>query len=159
MTAQQIGSRIAVKSALIGIAIAYLIMATLLGLDEGISGLFWILEFDYWQNLLLGALGLILMGFIFGRMAGTEIIERKRNHRWVGIKYGFITLITGTIIGSTVGFIQEGFDNIGTLDDPIEDYYFKPLFWVMIVGSIPVILVGLWLGSRIKKIGAQIKGI
>lgn len=159
MTAQRIGSRIAVKSTLIGIAIAYMIMATLIGLDEGIVGLLWITEFDYWPNLLLGASGLVIMGFVFGRMAGVEIIERKKNHSWVGIKYGFITLITGTIIGSTVGFIQEGLDNIGTLDNPFEDYYFKPLFWIIVVGSIPVILIGLWLGSRIKKVGAQINGI
>lgn len=151
MTAQQIGSRIAVKSALIGVATAYLIMATLIGLDEGISGILWILEVDYWPNLLLGTFGLTLMGSIFGRIAGTEIIERKKDYSWVGIKYGFITLITGTIIGSTMGFLQEGLDNIGTHDNPFEDYYFKPLFWVLIFGSIPVVFVGLWFGSQIKK--------
>ncbi|WP_170148078.1 hypothetical protein [Marinoscillum furvescens] len=153
MTSQQIGSRIAVKSALIGIAIAYLIMSTLIGLDEGITAIFWLAEVDYWPHLLFGAFSLTLMGSIFGRLAATEIIERKKDHSWVGIKYGFLTLITGTLIGSTVGFLQEGLDNIGTPDNPFEDYYFKPLFWVIIFGSIPVLLVGLWFGRTIKKAG------
>lgn len=153
MTAQQLGSRIAVKSALIGIVIAYLIMSTLIGLDEGITAIFWLVDVDYWPNLLFGAFALTLMGFIFGRLAGTEIIERKKDHSWVGIKYGFLTLLTGTLIGSTMGFLQEGLDNIGTLDNPFEDYYFKPLYWVTIFGSIPVVLVGLWFGQAIKKAG------
>jgi len=157
MTARQIGSRIAIKSTLIGIVIAYLIMTSLIALDEGLMAILWILEVDYWPNLLLGAIGLTFMGFVFGRMAGTEIIEKKKDHSWVGIKYGFITLITGTLIGSTLGFLQEGLDNIGTHDNPFEDYYFKPLFWVVIFGLIPVILVGLWFGSTIKKHEKKIK--
>lgn len=151
MTAKQIGSRIAVRSALIGIATAYLIMTTLIGLDEGITAIFWISDVDYWPNLLLGAVGLILMGYLFGQRAGIEIIEKRKDYSWVGIKYGFFTLLTGTLIGSTLGFLQEGIDNIGTHDNPFEDYYFKPLFWVTVFGLIPVVLVGLWFGKQIKK--------
>ena len=58
--------------------IAYLIITSLIALDEGLMTVFWILEIDYWQNLLLGAIGLILMAYIFGRMAGNAIIEKKR---------------------------------------------------------------------------------
>ncbi len=159
MTAQQIGSRIAVKSTLMGIGAAYLIMATLVGLDSGIKGVIWILEVDYWENLLLGGFGLTLMGYLFGRIAGVEIIQRKKNHKWVGIKYGYLTLLTGTIIGSTLGFIQEGLDNIGTQASPFEDYYFKPLFLVTIFGSIPVVLIGVWFGRTIKKVGKEEQGI
>jgi len=155
MTAKQIGSRIAIKSALIGIVTAYSIMAILIGLDEGITAILWVLDINYWPNLLLGALGLLLMGYLFGQRAGIEIIEQKKDYSWVGIKYGFITLITGTLIGSTLGFLQEGLDNIGTYDNPFEDYYFKPLFWVMIFGLVPVVLVGLWFGRKIKKVSAK----
>ncbi len=95
------------------------------------------------------------MAYVFGRMAGTEIIKRKKDHNWVGIKYGFTTLFTGTVIGSTMGFIQEGLESIGTQDNPFEDYYFKPLFWVMLFGSIPVVLVGRWFGRTIKVIGER----
>jgi hypothetical protein len=74
-----------------------------------------------------------------------------------GIKYGLLTLLLGTLIGSTVGFIEEGIDNIGTQDDPFYDYYFKPLYWVTTFGIIPVILVGLWFGRQIKKQGLKIR--
>lgn len=151
MTAKQIGSRIGIRSAMIGVGIAYLIMAILLGLDNGAEGVLWIFEVDYWPNLLLGATGLILMSHLFGQRAGIEIIERKKGYRWVGIKYGFIILITATLIGSTLGFLQEGLDRIGTVDNPFEDYYFKPLLWVTIFGIIPVIIVGVWFGWQIKK--------
>ena len=141
------------KAALIGITIAYLIMALLVFGSEGMAAFLWLAEVDYWPNLLLGAFALTLMAYVFGRMAGTEIIERKKDHSWVGIKYGFLTLITGTLIGSTMGFLQEGLDNIGTPDNPFEDYYFKPLFWVILFGSIPVVLVGIWFGRTVHRVG------
>ena len=153
---RHIGSCIAVKAALVGILIAYLMMTGLIASDKGLIAFLWLFEFHYWLNLLLGASGLVLMSYLFGRQAGIEIIERKRNYSIVGIKYGYAILITGTLIGSTLGFIQEGIDNLGTKDDPIEDYYFKPLFWVIIAGSIPVNLVGLWFGRKIRKEGLKL---
>ena len=71
-------------------------------------------------------------------------------------KYGLITLVTGTLIGSSVGFIQEGIDNIGGFSNPFYDYYFKPLYWVTMFGLIPVVIVGLWFGRQIKKQGLKI---
>jgi hypothetical protein len=65
----------------------------------------------------------------------------------MGVKYGFLTLLTATLIGSSVGFIQEGVGKYNAL----YDYYFKPLYWVTMFGIIPVLLVGLWFGRQIKK--------
>ena len=153
MTPKQIGSQIAIKSTLIGLVIAYLIMSILIGFDDGFSALLWITKIDFWPNLLLGVFGLISMGYLFGQRAGVEILEKNKNYSWIGIKYGFIILVTGTLIGSTLGFIEEGLDNIGTHENPFFDYYFKPLYWVLIFGTIPVLIVGFWFGKTIKKHG------
>jgi hypothetical protein len=157
--AKQIGQRLAIKSGLIGIAIAYLIYAgvlTLLG-DSFFSALLWISRVDYAANTIIGAVGLLAMAYLFGQLAGTEILIKKWNDTFVGIKYGLLTLWTATIIGSTLGFLQEGLDNIGSPDEPFFDYYFKPLYWVTMFGLIPAIVVGVWFGGQIRKRGLKMR--
>ena len=65
----------------------------------------WVFNFEYRPNLLLGATGLVVMAYFFGQRAGIEIIKQKKDHRRVGVKYGFLTLIMGIIIGSTLAFM------------------------------------------------------
>lgn len=123
---------------------------------ELLKAVFWIFEVEFWYSLLVGAIGLLTMAYIFGRFAGVEILIKKRNELLTGIKYGLLILVTGTLIGSSVGFIQEGIDNFGGVTNPIYDYYFKPMYWVTIYGIVPVIIVGLWFGRQIKKQGLKI---
>src|SRR6478609_355216 len=158
--ARKIGQLLALKSGLIGIALAYLTFSGVLILVGGplLPGLLWIFNVDYAINTIVGALGLLTMGYFFGGMAGSEILIKNRNYSLIGIMCGILTLLTGTIIGSTLGFIQEGLDNIGTPDDPFFDYYFKPLYWVTIFGVIPASLVGLWFGKKIKRKGLLLTG-
>lgn len=152
-TAKRIGQRLAIKSGLIGIFIAYVFFGwiTYSWKKDLIQALFWIIDVEFDLYLLIGATGLLLMAYIFGGMAGVEIIIENRNEKLTGIKYGFFTLVAGTIIGSSVGFLQEGVDNIGGFSNPFYDYYFKPLYWVCIFGILPVIAVGSWFGIQIKK--------
>ncbi len=157
-TAKQIGQRLAIKSGLIGLLIAYSIFGGLLyswGMELW-KAVFWIFDVEFWYSLIVGAIGLMTMAYIFGRLAGVEILIKKRNELLTGIKYGLLTLVTGTLIGSSVGFIQEGIDNFGGFTNPIYDYYFKPMYWVTIYGIVPVIIVGLWFGRQIKRQGLKI---
>ena len=157
-TAKHIGQRLAIKSGLIGLLIAYSIFGGLLyswGM-ELLKAVFWIFEVEFWYSLLVGAIGLLTLAYIFGRFAGVEILIKKRNELLTGIKYGLLILVTGTLIGSSVGFIQEGIDNFGGFTNPFYDYYFKPMYWVTIYGIVPVIIVGLWFGRQIKKQGLKI---
>lgn len=157
-TAKQIGQRLAIKSGLIGIMIAYAIMAWMISWDANLNkAVFWIADVDFGFNVLVGAIGLLTMAYFFGQLAGVEILVKKKNEKWTGIKYGFLTLTTGTLIGSSVGFIQEGMDDTGGFSNPIYDYYFKPLWWVTIFGTVPVIIVGAWFGRQIKKQGEKVK--
>jgi hypothetical protein len=148
-TAGQIGARLALKSGLIGLLIAYVIFGGLIYSWDSdlLKALFWITDVEFWYHLVIGSIGLLTMAMMFGHFAGVDILIKQRNELWTGVKYGFFTLITGTIVGSSVGFIQEGIGN----SDGLFDYYFKPLYWVTIFGIIPVIVVGLWFGRQIKK--------
>ncbi len=159
-TAKKIGQRLAIKSALIGIVVAYIIFGGLIfSWDLKIfKAIFWIFDVHFWYHLLIGAFGLLIMAYLFGQQAGVEIILKNRNELLTGIKYGFFTLLLGTLIGSTVGFIEEGIDNIGDFGNPFFDYYFKPMYWVTIFGIVPVVIVGIWFGRQIKKQGLNIQG-
>src|SRR5690554_6323299 len=136
--AKNIGQRLAIKSALIGLIIAYIIFGGLIySWDEKLlKALFWIFDVEFWYHLLIGAIGLLTMAYFFGQLAGVEILVKRRNELLTGVKYGLITLLTGTLIGSSFGFIQGGLDNIGGFSNPFYDYYFKPLYWVTIFGII-----------------------
>ena len=155
--ARQIGKRLAIKSALIGLLIAYVTFGGLLyswGMKL-IKAALWITDVEFAFHLVVGAFGLLAMAYLFGQLAAIDILIKKRNELWTGIKYGIIILVTGTLIGSSVGFIEEGIDNLGKYGNPIYDYYFKPMYWIMIFGIVPVIIVGLWFGRQIKKQGQK----
>ena len=156
-TAKRIGRNIAIKSGLIGLCIAYLLFAVMmLSWDADYKkALFWIFDVEFKFHLFIGAVGLLTMAYLFGQLAGVEILIKRRNYLLTGVKYGILTLITGTLIGSSVGFLQEGIDNIGGFSNPFYDYYFKPLYWVTMFGIIPAIIIGLLFGHQIKSQGQK----
>jgi hypothetical protein len=150
--AKHIGQRLAIQSVLVGILIAYLIMMYLKWENsEMLNSILWIKDDNYAFNMLVGAFGLLISGYLFGQRAGIEILIKKRNSKLVGIVTGLAILWTGTILGSTIGFIQEGIQDIRSYDNPFVDYYVKPIFWVTFFGILPVIVVGIWFGRRIKR--------
>lgn len=156
-SAKHIGQRLALKSALIGLFIAYILYARVTyGWDEKFSkAVFWIFDVEYWYHLLIGATGLLAMAYFFGRLAGVDILVKQKNEIRTGIQYGLMTLFTGTLIGSSVAFIEEGIGNMGGFSNPFYDYYFKPMYWVTIFGIVPAIIVGVWFGRQIKKQGLK----
>ncbi len=150
--AAKIGSKQGLRATGIGLLIAQLIMTLFVSLDEGfLKGVFWFISFDYKLNVTVGAAILLLSGYFFGRIAGKMILIQNHNHVIIGVLSGMAVLITTACLSGVLGFIQEGWRNIGTEDNPIEDYIFKPLYWISIFGFIPAIFVGLWFSSRIKR--------
>lgn len=158
-TAKQIGRRIAIKSGLVGLLIAYLLFALImLSWDTNYKkALFWIVDVEFKFHLFVGAVGFLTMAYLFGQLAGVEILIKHKNYLLTGAKYGVLTLITGTLIGSSVGFFEEGIQNIGGFSNPFYDYYFKPLYWVTMFGIIPAILVGLLFGYQIRRQGRKVQ--
>ena len=131
--AKRIGSKLAVKSILIGLLIAQCIM-TLFASDSGvIKAIFWFTDFDYLFNIIFAVIVSITVSHFFGKLTG------------------FAILIVSSFISSWVGFFQEGIDNVGTHDDPFYDYIFKPVYAVTFFGFLPVLIVGSWYGRQIKK--------
>lgn len=157
-TAKKIGRRIAIKSGLIGLLIAYLLFALImLSWDTNYKkALFWIVDVEFKFHLFVGAVGLLTMAYLFGQLAGVEILVKQKNYLLTGVKYGVLTLITGTLIESSVGFLEEGINDIGGFSNPFYDYYFKPLYWVTMYGIIPAIVVGLLFGIQIKRQGQKL---
>ena len=155
-TSRDIGSRIAWKAILIGLIVGYLIFSIFfLLIGGGLKSFVVLFQVDYFPNILVGVLGLTLIGILCGRLAGYEILAKKKNETLVGIKYAFVTLITGTVIGCCVGFFQEGIHNLNTDDNPFEDYFYKPIFWIVLFGLVPALFIGTWFGKQIKKKGLQ----
>lgn len=149
--AKKIGSTQALKAIGVGILIAQILM-TLLNLERNILGSFlWFWHVNYILNIIIGIVSMFFCGYFFGAQAGVEILIKNKNYKWVGFKYGIITLFLATFIASWVGFFQEGFKLIGTDDNPFFDYIYKPVFGVLFFGIIPVIFVGFWFGKQIKK--------
>ncbi len=104
-------------------------------------------------NLSVGILGLFIAGYFIGKKTEILINEKKWNSIIVGIVALILILLIGILFGSSVGFLQDGLNHIyreGQLSNSILDYYIKPLFWIMLFGIIPTILVGGIMGWKIK---------
>ncbi len=95
------------------------------------------------------------MAYFFGQLAGFEILIKHRNYLLTGIKYGCINFNNWNSDWKLNGFLQEGLKDIGGFANPFYDYYFKPLYWVIMFGIIPAIIVGLLFGRQIKKQGQK----
>lgn len=148
-SAEKIGIRVAIISVSIGIILAYLI-PTWIFWDGTSKSFTWIFDIGFWFYVLMGIVFFYGMGYFFGKKAGTEILLKKRNYILTGMKYGILTLITATFLKSLIGFFQEGIADIGGFSNPFYDYIFKPMYWILIYGILPAIIVGILFGLTIK---------
>lgn len=129
--------------------IAVLLIALLFGGFKAIGELFY-----YWPlNIGVAITALYFSGYIFGEKLDKSININKRNPLIYGSISLFIILLIGIISGATVGFFQEGIDQVARngLADALFDYYVKPLYWIVLFGFIPTLLAGGFLGYSIKK--------
>jgi hypothetical protein len=104
-------------------------------------------------NIGIGIFGLYFLGYFIGKRMENLINKKELNKIFVGILGLLLILLIAIILGSTVGFLEEGLVNINSyykITDALFDYYFKPLFWVMLFGIIPTIVTGMFLGYFIK---------
>jgi Na+/glutamate symporter len=105
-------------------------------------------------NLLVGICGLFIAGYYISLKMEKLIKFRKWNSVLTGIIGLILILLIGVLIGSSVGFIEEGietFDRKNGIKNVLFDYYVKPLFWIFLFGIIPTVIVGGILGYGIKK--------
>ncbi len=144
--AKNIGIKKAMQSATIGILIAFLIMTLFAG-----GSLQWMVEWNYWINIIIGIGIFYGLAYLFGKNAGNEILIKKKDSGKVGAKYGLLTLIITSFLVGWTGFVQEGMEPYDTFWNSFRDYIFKPFFWITLIGFLPAFLVGILFGKWIKK--------
>ncbi|HEV2833468.1 MAG TPA: hypothetical protein VGW31_15920 [Hanamia sp.] len=150
--AKKIGSRQGLIAVALGVLIAQLIMTAMISFDQSFfKAFFWFTKIDYKLHILIGIIIMLFCGHFYGQLAGKAILINKKNFILVGFLCGMAVLLTTAFLAGWTGFFQEGIDNIGTHDNPFEDYIFKPLYWVTVFGIIPALLVGIWFGRQIKR--------
>ena len=144
--AKNIGIKKALQSATIGLLVVFLFMTLLAR-----GNFFWLAEWNYLINIIIGIAILYGLAYLFGKNAGNEILIKKKDSDKVGAKYGVLILIITAFLFGWTGFVQEGMEPYDTFWDSFEDYIFKPFFWIIVIGIIPAILVGIQFGRWIKK--------
>jgi hypothetical protein len=79
-TAGQIGVRLALRSALVGLLIAYIIFGGLIySWDRNLlKAVIWIFDVEFWYHLTIGSIGLLTMACFFGHLAGIDILQKKK---------------------------------------------------------------------------------
>lgn len=126
--------------ALMSTALIILILFFLLGAEESASAF---KEFSY--NIITTAIVISVSAFLLGRLAGARFQDRINPY----LAAFFITIISlkiGLFAGSLVGYFTLATGNEGD----VFDYIFKPVFVMLIYGSIPTIGFAIILGYRLK---------
>ena len=153
--AKKLGSFEAIKCLFIGLFIAYFIMIYLYMGNLEPRPFFWIFDFPYKLNLFIGISTLFVTSYLVGRQAGFEVIILKKNKYLTGIMTSFLSVITSILSSSIFGIIQ----NYKTGQDWALDYVEKPFVWIFLYGSLPMILLGIWLGHSLIKKSSQLTSI
>lgn len=137
-----------------GITISIVTAAILIVISSGKFNVLLGLLSDWVLNLGVGILALYVAGHYVGRKMEFLINQKEWNSVLIGIIGSFTILLFGIFFGSTVGFLQEGIESVGAIEElkySIVNYYLKPLYWIISIGFIPTILIGGIVGYRIKK--------
>ena len=150
--ATKIGGRKGLISSAVGIVAAYLIMAMMTGIGGRGMDLGWIADAGMQLNMVLGALIMLANGYLWAQMAGIAILINKKNHLVAGILCGVAALMTTACLSGLPGFLIEGMPWKYSIKEGFESYVVKPFIWITIFGIVPAVVVGVWMGWRIKRI-------
>lgn len=111
---------------------------------------------DFALNFSVGIAGLYVSAYCCG-----ILLNKKSKIRiYHGVLAIFAVLFVGTLAGSTVGFIQEGLPLSKQYNEPlveaVNDYYFKPFFWIFFFGLIPTLISGIIVGGLLRRKASRI---
>jgi hypothetical protein len=138
------------------IAIRKAILCSSLGLLTAfaISLLFGIVSLaaKFPDAIICGVIGLYIGTYFYSRIAG-KIVYRfgaDNNKIWViGVLLAWSCVVTMAVFGSSVYFFKD--INKSGLGLSFADYIFKPTFWVILIGFIPSLLLGIFWAKQMKK--------
>ena len=152
---------VALKQSLVfatyGLLAALLLTVLLFGFD-GVRGLFSKLQSSI--SIIVAIVALYAATAILGIIAGNLIcrIGRRQDFMiWIiGIGLAWGALFVSVVAGSSVLFFSE-MGNSPNMSEAFEDYLAKPVFWVMLFGGIPALVLGLLYGAQVKKLMARVE--
>ncbi len=146
--AQNIGLKLIMKYTLIGMLIASCLMTLLHG-TKGLKYMFeWIPQYS--PPLIFGIVGLIFGSFIGGKLAGKMIYKCGYAELW-GVISAFLVVWNAFLISSVYMIFSELIKHQTRIGELIEDYLFKPLYWITIIGLIPIVILGVLFGNKLNR--------
>jgi hypothetical protein len=153
--AQKLGVKIIMRFTIIGALVAIFLISLLFS-TKGIEYAFeWITKIS--TPLIFGLFGLLLGSYIAGRIAGFMIFKKHNAVVW-GIVSAITVVWISVLTSSIYLVIYEIFQSPFSIEELIEDYLFKPLYWISLIGSFPIILLGTFYGIKLKnKMDAVLK--
>ncbi len=86
-----------------------------------------------------------------GKISAYLIVIKRINSILVGILSTFLVVIISTFAGSLFNFFQEGLHSNYSLLYEINSYIFNPIIGIFVFGLIPNIILGIFLGVKLKK--------
>lgn len=110
----------------------------------------WFKEFDFGLNVLFMVATSIVTSIYIGKIAGKRILIDLNNPILIGITSGLAVLVATTFFTSWFILFREGIHNLKLEYSSIVEYFIKPMFWIILIGFTPVIILGARYGKSIK---------
>ena len=150
--ARYTGARFGIIGALGGLALAYAMYTCMLvvAMDTWSHAAGWIVHVKFALNISIGAVATLCASWYLGQKAGINILIQRKNYVVVGITSGFMSVWIGSLIGSVPGFLAQSLGNNGFNFVTVFDYLGKPVIALTAVGTVPIVVVGLWTGKKIR---------
>ena len=150
--AKSLGRKKAYETVLIGVSIFYVIGVFIFS-NEGLQSLLWLSYIDLynWMFILNWVISFLIVAYFVGSHAGKQILVKKNHFVKTGIVSGILMVIFGAVLGCFLGFLLESAQDLET-KQPIIDFFLVPIFWIILYGIAPSILLGVWFGYRLKSL-------
>lgn len=97
---------------------------------------------------------IILFGltYIFGGIAGREIILYKKNIALISLKYAVLIVLSIVMYAAVVGISTDNTSSSGDFQRLLEIYFFRPLVKTVSLTIIPMFLIWLWATYQMRLI-------
>ena len=101
---------------------------------------------DFFDALITSKVGLLVSAFFLGYLFGPLLHPIKLSRfeaGLIGALIGWTSLFIQTLSGSSVGYFANRISDLHAFGN----YIVKPMFWVMLLGSIPAAALGVAFGN------------
>ena len=150
--AQKIGRTKTLKATAIIVAILLVVFMFMETSGDFANGILFFIEAI--SNIRFLAILTILFGltFIFGGMAGKEIILHKRNIALTSIKYVVLIILSVIIYAAIIGIVKDKTSSTNNFQRLLTTYFLMPLAKTGSVTIIPMFIIWLWATNSMRLI-------